>query len=116
MNALRDHNGKDGFMAISLLIPTALRGFTDRKAELLFDGATVGEVLLALVQTHPDVKTHMFDEKGELRDFVNVFVGENNIKGTGGLETPLKDGDTVMLVPAIAGGLGLKAEGFAKCL
>jgi MoaD family protein len=92
-------------MAISLLIPTALRGFVDRKSEIQIEGGTVGEVLNALVLEYPDIKSHMFDEKGDLRAFINVFVGENNIKGTGGLDAPLKDGDTVMLVPAIAGGI-----------
>jgi molybdopterin converting factor small subunit len=92
-------------MAVSLLVPTALRGFTDRKAELSLNGATVAEVLAALVSLYPDIKPHMFDENGALRAFLNVFVGEVNIKGTGGLDTKVKDGDTLMLVPAIAGGV-----------
>jgi MoaD family protein len=91
-------------MAVTLLITAALRGFTDRKAELQLQGGTVGEVLESLVREYPDIKTHIFDEKGSLRDFVNIFVGEENIRGTGGLSTKVKDGDTLSLVPAIAGG------------
>ncbi|MDR2404848.1 MAG: MoaD family protein [Deltaproteobacteria bacterium] len=91
-------------MAVSLLVTAALRGFTDRKAELSLEGGTVDEILKALVSEYPDIKTHIFDENGDLRAFINIFVGENNIKTTGGLSTKVKDGDTLTLVPAIAGG------------
>jgi molybdopterin converting factor small subunit len=91
-------------MPANLLVPTALRGFTDRKAEISLEGATVGALLEALVSLYPDIRPHLFDELGALRGFVNVFVGEENVKGTGGLDTPVKDGATVMVVPAIAGG------------
>jgi molybdopterin converting factor small subunit len=92
-------------MPVSLLIPAALRGFTDRKGELSLSGGTVKELLDALIAEYPDIKPHLLDEAGALRAFINVFVGEENIKGTGGLATVLKDGDQVTLVPAIAGGL-----------
>ncbi|MDR2612203.1 MAG: MoaD/ThiS family protein [Deltaproteobacteria bacterium] len=91
-------------MAANLLVPTALRGFTDRQAEIALEGGTVGALLQALVARYPDIGPHLFDEQGGLRGFVNVFVGEANIKGTGGLDTPVGDGATVMVVPAIAGG------------
>jgi molybdopterin converting factor small subunit len=91
---------------VSLLVPTALRGFTDRKAEIALEASTVGELLQALVSSYPDIRPHLFDDEGALRGFINVFVGEENIKSTGGLDTPLKDGATVMVIPAIAGGLG----------
>ncbi|MDR1039066.1 MAG: MoaD/ThiS family protein [Deltaproteobacteria bacterium] len=91
-------------MPAYLLVPTALRGFTDRKAELSLEGATVGALLEALVSAYPDIRPHLFAEAGELRGFINVFVGEENIRSTGGLDTPVKDGATVMVVPAIAGG------------
>ncbi|MDR1037815.1 MAG: MoaD/ThiS family protein [Deltaproteobacteria bacterium] len=93
-------------MAANLLVPTALRGFTDRKAEISLDGATVGALLEALVSEYPDIRPHLFDGDGALRGFINVFVGEENIRGTGGLGTPVADGATVMVVPAIAGGAG----------
>ncbi|MDR2349133.1 MAG: MoaD/ThiS family protein [Deltaproteobacteria bacterium] len=98
-------------MTVRLLVPSALRGFTDGKAELRLEGATVAEVLEGFVSAHPDAKNHMFDEKGALREFINVFAGEDNIRDVGGLETPLKDGETVMIVPAIAGG---RDDGLAR--
>ncbi|MDR1314459.1 MAG: MoaD/ThiS family protein [Deltaproteobacteria bacterium] len=93
-------------MTATLVVPTALRGFTERKSELSLEGATAGELLEALVALYPDIRPHLFDGEGALRGFVNVFVGEVNIKGTGGLDTPVKDGGSVMIVPAIAGGAG----------
>jgi molybdopterin converting factor small subunit len=91
-------------MSVTLLVPAALRGFTGGQAEFRYEGDTVGRILSALAEEYPDIKPHLFDEKGTLRHFVNVFVGEDNIKGLGGLEAPVMDGLTVMLVPAIAGG------------
>ncbi|MDR2772320.1 MAG: MoaD/ThiS family protein [Elusimicrobiota bacterium] len=91
-------------MAITLLIPTALRNFTDGKKEVQAEGKTVGEAVDNFANVYPDIKRHLYDEKGVLRAFINIFVGETNIKNLQGLDTPLKDGDTVMLVPAIAGG------------
>jgi molybdopterin converting factor small subunit len=91
-------------MAITLLIPTALRAFADQKSEVSAKGATVGETLADFTNQYPDIRRHLYEDDGKLRSFINVFVGEINIKTTGGLDTPLSDGATVMLVPAIAGG------------
>ncbi|MDR1488018.1 MAG: MoaD/ThiS family protein [Deltaproteobacteria bacterium] len=91
-------------MSITLLMPTALRGFTDGKSEISLDGETVGQVLLALAKAYPDISTHLFDEAGELRSFINVFINGENAKSSGGLKRAVKDGETLMLVPAIAGG------------
>ncbi|MDR0915624.1 MAG: MoaD/ThiS family protein [Oscillospiraceae bacterium] len=91
-------------MAVTLLVPTALRTFTDGKKELEIAATTVGEAVTALADTYPDIKKHLYEDSGELRSFINIFVGETNIKSTGGLGTAVRDGDTVMLVPAIAGG------------
>ncbi|MDR2354016.1 MAG: MoaD family protein [Deltaproteobacteria bacterium] len=91
-------------MAVKLLIPAALRGFTERNPELELIGATVGEILQSLVTKYPDIKNHLYNENGELRSFVNIFLGEFNIKDIEGLKTKVKDGDTLMIVPAIAGG------------
>ncbi|MDR1949613.1 MAG: MoaD/ThiS family protein [Spirochaetaceae bacterium] len=100
-------------MAVTILIPTALRAFTDRKSEVEAEGATVGEVIRAFAEAYPDIKQHLYQDgageagesrSGELRSFINVFVGETNIKNLGGLAAGVKPGDTIMLVPAIAGG------------
>ncbi|MBQ9518320.1 MAG: molybdopterin-synthase adenylyltransferase MoeB, partial [Firmicutes bacterium] len=89
---------------IKVLIPTTLRSFTDQNSELLLEGSTVREVISALADEYPNTKKAIFDENGVPRAFVNIFVGENNIKKLNGYDTELKDGDTVMLIPAIAGG------------
>ncbi|MDR2198039.1 MAG: MoaD family protein [Deltaproteobacteria bacterium] len=91
-------------MGATLFIPAALRGFTDRLSELELPGSTVAELLEALAARYPDIRPHLYGENGALREFINVFVGESNIRDTGGLHTPVKDGDSVSLVPAIAGG------------
>ncbi|MDR0570596.1 MAG: MoaD/ThiS family protein [Clostridiales Family XIII bacterium] len=91
-------------MAVTLLMPTALRGYTDGKSELSLEGGTAGGVLAALAETYPDVKRHLFEDDGSLRSYVNLYLGESNIKNLDGLGTAVNDGDTLTLVPAIAGG------------
>jgi adenylyltransferase/sulfurtransferase len=90
-------------MAVTLLIPTALRNFTDRKSEVIVEGVTVGEAIRNFADAYPDIKQHLY-QGTELRSFINVFVGENNIKNLQGLDTKIAEGETLMLVPAIAGG------------
>jgi adenylyltransferase/sulfurtransferase len=90
-------------MAVTIQIPTALRAFTERKSEITAEGATVREALNHLTETYPDIRQHLY-QGTELRSFINIFVEEKNIKKLNGLDTPLADGNTVMLVPAIAGG------------
>ncbi|MDR1540891.1 MAG: MoaD/ThiS family protein [Clostridiales bacterium] len=91
-------------MSVSLLIPTALRGFAGGSAEIELEGATAGEVLAALAKRHPEIKEHLYEEDGNLRSFINVYVGDTNIKSLNGQDTAVKDGDSVILVPSIAGG------------
>jgi len=92
-------------MAISILVPAALRAYTERQAEIEVTGSTVGEAVADLATKHPGLRKHIYKDDDNLRDFINVFIGDTNIKEIEGLKTPVKDGDTVMLVPAIAGGL-----------
>ncbi|MDR2367895.1 MAG: MoaD/ThiS family protein [Deltaproteobacteria bacterium] len=91
-------------MPIPLRIPTALRGFTDGLNQVELEGATVRELLKSLTQTYPDLTTHLYDDEGTLRSFVNVFVDNVNVKSLNGQDTEVKPGQTVTLVPAIAGG------------
>ena len=93
-------------MATAILIPTALRQFTEGGSEVEGSGKTAGETIRALVAAYPDLKNHLFNDKDALRSFINVYVNEENIKQKQGLDTPVNDGDTVMLVPSIAGGSG----------
>lgn len=91
-------------MAVTVLIPTTLRIFTNQRSEIELDGTTVEEVLAALSDEYPETKKALFDESGQLRSFINIFVNENNIKNLQGYQTTVKDGDEIMLIPAIAGG------------
>ncbi|MBR6470316.1 MAG: MoaD family protein [Victivallales bacterium] len=91
-------------MSVTILIPTALRSFVDRKSEVEVEGGTVSEALASLATQYPDLKHQIYEDDVKLRGFVNVFVEGTNIKKLNGLETALAEGATVMLVPAIAGG------------
>jgi adenylyltransferase/sulfurtransferase len=89
---------------VTIQIPTALRPFVERKSELAVEAATVGAAIDALATQYPDIRQHLYNGS-ELRSFINVFVGDTNIKKLQGLDTPLSEGASVMLVPAIAGGV-----------
>ena len=85
-------------------IPTPLRKLTDGKEEVTASGATVGEVLQNLEASYPGIKARIFDDSGQVRKFVNVFVKDEDIRFLKNLETPVAEGDEVSIVPAIAGG------------
>ncbi|MDR1728938.1 MAG: MoaD/ThiS family protein [Acidobacteriota bacterium] len=88
-----------------VFIPTALRAFADGKAQVEVGGATAGEVVAALAELYPDIRRHIYDAEGKLRSYVNVFVGEEDIRNFGGLGAPVPPDGEVTLVPAIAGGV-----------
>lgn len=94
-------------MSVSVILPTTLRTFSDGASELSLEGATVGEVLSSLKEKYPEIGNVMFDEDGELRSFINAFVGDRHIDETGGLDTRVEDGTEIVLIPAIAGGGGV---------
>jgi adenylyltransferase/sulfurtransferase len=89
---------------IKILIPYALRAFTGRNAEVEAEGGTAGDAINALANAYPALKTHLFTEDGQLRDFINLFIGGVNINSLQGLNTPVEDNGELMIVPAIAGG------------
>ena len=88
----------------TIRIPTPLRPYTNGQSELTVSGQTIGQVLDSLVQQYPALRVHIFNEDGELRPFVNLFIGENNINDLQGTHTPVKDDDRILLIPSIAGG------------
>lgn len=93
-------------MAVSILIPTALRQFTDNLSEVEVENSeTVNQALEALVTKYIDLKRHLFTEEGILRSFVNIYIGEEDIRQLNGVDTALKEGETLILVPSIAGGI-----------
>lgn len=91
-------------MAVTVLIPTTLRLFTNQRSEIELEGETVGQIIQALSDEYPETKKALFDENGRLRSFINIFVNSDNIKNLQEYETTVKDGDEIMLIPAIAGG------------
>jgi len=88
----------------SIKIPTPLRPYTSNSAQVDVSGATVGEALTDLVTRYPDLKPHLYNG-GELRNFVNVFLGEEDIRFLNGLETDLEPTDALRIIPSIAGGV-----------
>ncbi len=91
-------------MSISVLLPAALRGFAGGQSEVVVSGRTAGEALAELTTLHGELKKHLFDEKGALRSFVNVYVNDEDVRYQSGLDTPVAPGQSVMIVPSIAGG------------
>lgn len=90
---------------ITIMIPTALRAFADNQAQVEVEAGTVGSVMGSLTERHPGLRKHLFSEQGKLRNFVNLYLGDEDIRYLQGEETPVTDGDTLSLIPAIAGGL-----------
>ncbi len=90
-------------MSTIVRIPTPLRSLTGGNDEISADGRTVGELIDNIEKKHPGMRDRLLDEKG-VRRFVNIYIGEEDIRFLEGLKTELKNGDTVSIVPAIAGG------------
>jgi molybdopterin converting factor small subunit len=91
-------------VAIKVRIPTQLRTLSGGASEVELDGATVADVLKALDTEHPGFGERLFNDDGTLRRFVNVFVAEEDIRFLEGVDTPVTDGQTLSIVPAVAGG------------
>jgi len=91
-------------MAITVQIPTALRRLTGGTGKLTCSPANLGELFAVLDQQFPDLKSHLRDEAGQIRRFLNIYVNEEDIRFLGGASYAFQDGDEVLLVPSIAGG------------
>ncbi len=87
-----------------LKIPPVLRPQTDGQAEVTADGDTVGDVLRALTEQHPDTTDQLFSPEGDLNRYVNVYLNDEDVRVLDGLETPVKEYDTLVILPAMAGG------------
>jgi len=88
----------------TLRIPTPLRAYTGGNNEIAVQGSTVGEALDDLVTLYPSLRPHLYNGEGKLRPFVNLFLGEENVKDLQGLATPVSQSDRLLLIPSIAGG------------
>ncbi len=87
----------------NIKIPTPLRPYTSNQAQVSVNGATVGAALNDLTTQFPELRQHLFKE-GELRNFVNVYLGEEDVRFLGGLEPELATSDSLRIIPSIAGG------------
>jgi molybdopterin synthase sulfur carrier subunit len=91
-------------MSLTIRIPTQLRTFTGGSGEVQVEAASVGDALKALDAAHPGLADRLFDDSGQLRRFVNVFLADEDVRFLDGLATPVVDGQTLSIVPAVAGG------------
>jgi sulfur-carrier protein len=87
-----------------LRIPTPLRFYTAGQSEVPVQGETVAAAMQDLINQYPALQPHLYAGDGSLRPFVNLFLGEDNVRDLQGLSTPVKDGDKLLLIPSIAGG------------
>jgi molybdopterin converting factor small subunit len=91
-------------MTASVRIPTILRSYTGGAKEVAADGSTLAELLESLETAHPGIKNRVIDESGALRRFVNIYVGDEDVRFAGGLAAPVAEGSKVSIIPAVAGG------------
>ena len=91
-------------MSVTVRVPTTLRTFTGGRSEVVVEGATVGDVLTALDAEHPGIADRVIDADGSLRRFVNVFLADDDVRFLEGLATPVPEGETMSIIPAVAGG------------
>jgi molybdopterin synthase sulfur carrier subunit len=91
-------------MAVTVRIPTTMRPISGGSSTVSVEGSTLGEVLAALEAAHPGFQERLFDDSGALRKFVNVFVADDDVRYLEGLETKVPAGETVSIIPAVAGG------------
>ncbi len=96
-------------MSVTLIIPTTFRTYTERQSEIELSGNTVKEVVDNLIEKYPEIKRIIIDSNEQPFSYLNIFIGSKNIKQLQGYESPVRDGDTVVIIPAIAGGSGVKS-------
>jgi adenylyltransferase/sulfurtransferase len=91
-------------MATKILIPTPLRPYTDKKDAVEAEGKTVGELLADLTTKHSGLKAHLYNDQGKLRSFVNIYLNDEDIRYLQKEQTPVAAGDTISIIPSVAGG------------
>jgi adenylyltransferase/sulfurtransferase len=97
-------------MAVTISIPAPLRQFAGGQSQITVEAKTAGEALDLLTSTHAALRRHLFNDQNALRNFVNVYLNDEDIRHASGPDTPVKDGDTIMIVPSIAGGAVIESE------
>jgi sulfur-carrier protein len=91
-------------MAVKVMIPTPLRPYAGRSDTVEVDARTVGEALGGLTSKYGELRKHLYTDEGKIRSFVNVYLNDEDIRYLQKEKTPIKDGDTISIVPSIAGG------------
>jgi len=91
-------------VSINVRIPTILRTYTQEQSQVSAEGATLTDVLDSLESSFPGIKARVVDDEGKLRRFVNIYVAEEDVRFSKGLDTPTPDGSQVSIIPAVAGG------------
>jgi molybdopterin converting factor small subunit len=91
-------------VSVTVRVPTILRTYTGGAAEVSVEGATLADVVAALDAAYPGIGGRVLDDEGRLRRFVNVYVGDDDVRFAEGLQTPTPDGSSVSVIPAVAGG------------
>ena len=91
-------------MPVAVRIPTILRPFTQDQSQVSAEGGTLTEVLESLESSFPGIKARVVDDEGKLRRFVNIYVAEEDVRFSQGLDTPTPDGAQISIIPAVAGG------------
>ena len=91
----------------TVIIPTPLRKFTNNTAKIDINASTIEETVQELTVNFPDLKKHLLDEKGQIRSFINIFVGDNDIRDLQQEKTAVRNDTLISIVPAIAGGASL---------
>lgn len=93
-------------MSVTVRIPTILRNLTDGAAEVTAEEGRLREVIDKLDTAYPGVRTRLLDEQGQVRRFVNIYVGDEDVRFEQGLDTAVPDGSLISIIPAVAGGCG----------
>ncbi len=91
-------------MPVEVRLPTVLRSQAGGRSSVSMDGSTVGEVIQSLVSAHPGMTEQVLNADGSLHKFVNIYVNDDDVRYLSALDTPVKDGDEVSILPAVAGG------------
>ena len=94
----------EGTMSVEIIIPLVLRQYAENRDSVNLSGQNIGELLDNLMQKFPNMKKHLFSEDGQIRNFVNVYVNDDDIRYLENNATQLKEGDVISLIPSVAGG------------
>ena len=97
-------------MSVTITIPAPLRQFAAGQSQIVVEAKTAGEALDLLTTTHAALRRHLYNDQNALRNFVNVYLNDEDIRHASGPDTPVKDGDSIMIVPSIAGGAVVESE------